>query len=116
MKVMDFGAFVNFFGAKDGLVHISPARRAAACRRSPTSSRKATRSRSSCSASTIAARSACPCVKAVDQGHRRRLKAKEAAERRLRPLTNRLLANTALEAKIPAPPAPDGTYRTARTS
>ena len=28
---MDFGAFVNFFGAKDGLVHISPARAAAAC-------------------------------------------------------------------------------------
>ena len=23
MKVVDFGAFVNFFGAKDGLVHIS---------------------------------------------------------------------------------------------
>ncbi len=23
MKVADFGAFVNFFGAKDGLVHIS---------------------------------------------------------------------------------------------
>ncbi|MCR6656443.1 MAG: S1 RNA-binding domain-containing protein [Opitutus sp.] len=22
MKVVDFGAFVNFFGAKDGLVHI----------------------------------------------------------------------------------------------
>ena len=23
MKIVDFGAFVNFFGAKDGLVHIS---------------------------------------------------------------------------------------------
>ena len=23
MKVVDFGAFVNFFGAKDGLVHVS---------------------------------------------------------------------------------------------
>jgi polyribonucleotide nucleotidyltransferase len=23
VKVMDFGAFVNFFGSKDGLVHIS---------------------------------------------------------------------------------------------
>ena len=23
VKVMDFGAFVNFFGPKDGLVHIS---------------------------------------------------------------------------------------------
>ncbi|MDP1987454.1 S1 RNA-binding domain-containing protein, partial [Phenylobacterium sp.] len=23
VKVMDFGAFVNFFGAKDGLVHVS---------------------------------------------------------------------------------------------
>jgi polyribonucleotide nucleotidyltransferase len=23
VKVMDFGAFVNFFGARDGLVHIS---------------------------------------------------------------------------------------------
>ena len=27
VKVMDFGAFVNFFGAKDGLVHISQLRR-----------------------------------------------------------------------------------------
>ena len=27
VKTADFGAFVNFFGAKDGLVHISPARR-----------------------------------------------------------------------------------------
>ena len=26
VKTMEFGAFVNFFGAKDGLVHISPAR------------------------------------------------------------------------------------------
>jgi polyribonucleotide nucleotidyltransferase len=24
VKVVDFGAFVNFFGAKDGLVHVSP--------------------------------------------------------------------------------------------
>ena len=31
VKVMDFGAFVNFFGAKDGLVHICAARVAAAC-------------------------------------------------------------------------------------
>ena len=23
VKVMEFGAFVNFFGAKDGLVHVS---------------------------------------------------------------------------------------------
>ena len=23
VKIMDFGAFVNFFGAKDGLVHVS---------------------------------------------------------------------------------------------
>ena len=23
MKIVDFGAFVNFFGAKDGLVHVS---------------------------------------------------------------------------------------------
>ena len=30
---MDFGAFVNFFGAKDGLVHISPARRRTACKK-----------------------------------------------------------------------------------
>ena len=42
VKVMDFGAFVNFFGAKDGLVHISQLA-SAACRRSPTSSRKARR-------------------------------------------------------------------------
>jgi polyribonucleotide nucleotidyltransferase len=32
VKVMDFGAFVNFFGAKDGLVHISQLA-ASACKR-----------------------------------------------------------------------------------
>ena len=42
VKVMDFGAFVNFFGSKDGLVHISQlaSRRV---QKTPTSSRKATR-------------------------------------------------------------------------
>ena len=58
VKVMDFGAFVNFFGAKDGLVHIC-SWRSAGCRTSRTSSRKATRSRSSSWASTSAARRAC---------------------------------------------------------
>ena len=33
VKVVDFGAFVNFFGAKDGLVHVSPDR--AGTRRQP---------------------------------------------------------------------------------
>ena len=41
VKIMDFGAFVNFFGAKDGLVHISELAPSAS-RKSPTSSRKAT--------------------------------------------------------------------------
>ena len=59
VKVMDFGAFVNFFGAKDGLVHISQLAAAPGAARHPTSSRKATRSRSSCWASTSAARCAC---------------------------------------------------------
>jgi polyribonucleotide nucleotidyltransferase len=39
---MDFGAFVNFFGAKDGLVHISQLG-GGASPRPPTSSRKARR-------------------------------------------------------------------------
>jgi polyribonucleotide nucleotidyltransferase len=39
---MEFGAFVNFFGPKDGLVHISNSLPSAS-RRSRTSSRKATR-------------------------------------------------------------------------
>jgi polyribonucleotide nucleotidyltransferase len=59
VKVVDFGAFVNFFGAKDGLVHISQLAPSASPR-SPMWSRKATRSGSSCWASTSAARSACP--------------------------------------------------------
>ena len=59
VKTADFGAFVNFFGAKDGLVHISQLADRARRTRPPTSSRKATRSGSSCSASTSAARSAC---------------------------------------------------------
>jgi polyribonucleotide nucleotidyltransferase len=54
----DFGAFVNFFGPKDGLVHVSQmANERVAIRK--TWSRKATRSGSSCSASTTAAKSAC---------------------------------------------------------
>ena len=43
VKVMDFGAFVNFFGAKDGLVHISQLGAAPGAEDRPTSSRKATR-------------------------------------------------------------------------
>jgi polyribonucleotide nucleotidyltransferase len=58
VKVADFGAFVNFFGPKDGLVHISQLAPSVSPR-PPTWSRKATRSGSSCSASTSAARSAC---------------------------------------------------------
>ena len=42
VKVMEFGAFVNFFGSRDGLVHISELARTGSPR-SPTSSRKATR-------------------------------------------------------------------------
>ena len=44
VKVVDFGAFVNFFGAEDGLVHMSELARDGSAR-SPKSSRKATRSR-----------------------------------------------------------------------
>ena len=57
VKVMDFGAFVNFFGRATASSTSASSRRAAS-RRPATSSRKATRSRSSCSASTSAARSA----------------------------------------------------------
>ena len=59
VKIVDFGAFVNFFGAKDGLVHICQLAAEPRRTRPPTSSRKATRSRSSSWASTIAARSGC---------------------------------------------------------
>jgi polyribonucleotide nucleotidyltransferase len=58
VKTMEFGAFVNFFGPKDGLVHI-PNSPPVASRRSRTSSRKATRSRSSSWVPTNAARSGC---------------------------------------------------------
>ena len=59
VKCMEFGAFVNFFGAKDGLVHISElaANRVAKVQDVV---KEATRSRSSSSARTTAARSACP--------------------------------------------------------
>jgi polyribonucleotide nucleotidyltransferase len=55
VKVVDFGAFVNFFGAKDGLVHISQISRT---RRQAVGRLKEgdRSSRSSSSASTIAAR------------------------------------------------------------
>ncbi len=58
VKTVDFGAFVNFLGARDGLVHISelaPQR----VGKVQTSSRSATRSRSRSWASMIAARSSC---------------------------------------------------------
>jgi polyribonucleotide nucleotidyltransferase len=42
VKTAEFGAFVNFFGAKDGLVHISQLAASASRRPSATSSRKAT--------------------------------------------------------------------------
>jgi polyribonucleotide nucleotidyltransferase len=42
VKTMEFGAFVNFFGPKDGLF-TSPSWPPAGSRRSPTWSRKATR-------------------------------------------------------------------------
>ena len=60
VKIMEFGAFVNFFGAKDGLVHISQLTQGRPADRAARSSRKARRSGSSCSASTTAARCACP--------------------------------------------------------
>jgi polyribonucleotide nucleotidyltransferase len=64
VKVVDFGAFVNFFGAKDGLVHISQisqrTRRQAVGR-----AQGRPRSRSSSWASTIAARPLS--MKVVDQ-------------------------------------------------
>ena len=41
VKVMDFGAFVNFFGPKDGLVHVSRAGGAARQQAVATWSRKA---------------------------------------------------------------------------
>ena len=59
VKVVDFGAFVNFFGSKDGLVHVSQMANERVAS-PPTWSRKATRSRSSSWASTSAARPACP--------------------------------------------------------
>jgi polyribonucleotide nucleotidyltransferase len=58
VDLKDFGAFVNFFGPKDGLVHVSQLAQERVGN-PKTSSRKATRSGSSCWASTIAARSAC---------------------------------------------------------
>ena len=30
VKIVDFGAFVNFFGKRDGLVHVQPDRKTAA--------------------------------------------------------------------------------------
>jgi polyribonucleotide nucleotidyltransferase len=59
VKIMDFGAFVNFFGPKDGLVHISQLASEMRPNIRKMSSRKARKSTSSCWASTIAARSAC---------------------------------------------------------
>ena len=58
VKVVDFGAFVNFFGAKDGLVHVSQISKERVPS-SPTSCTRARWSRSSCSASTTAARPSC---------------------------------------------------------
>ena len=60
VKIMEFGAFVNFFGAKDGLVHISQLDAGPAARPWTRSSRRARRSSSSCWASTTAARCASP--------------------------------------------------------
>ena len=61
VKVMEFGAFVNFFGPRDGLVHISQLRRGPA-EASPTDVVKEgdQESGSSCSASKTVARCACP--------------------------------------------------------
>ena len=75
---MEFGAFVNFFGAKDGLVHISQLAEPRA-EDLPTWSRKATRSGSSCSASTTAARSRLS-MKVVDQATGEDLEAKQKTE------------------------------------
>ena len=88
VKVMEFGAFVNFFGAKDGLVHISQLADEPRARRPPTSSRKATRSRSSCSASTIAARSGCRCASSTRRPARTSKRA--PAPRRPRPPSSKM--------------------------
>ena len=45
VKVMDFGAFVNFLGSRDGLVHISELAPQRVVARSATSSPSASRSR-----------------------------------------------------------------------
>src|SRR5258708_25366315 len=52
VKVMEFGAFVNFFGAKDGLVHISQLA-SARVQKTPTSATEADKSRSNCSGLAI---------------------------------------------------------------
>ena len=58
VKVVDFGAFVNFFGAKDGLVHISQISQEKVGKTSDVLS-EGRWSRSSWSASTTAARPSC---------------------------------------------------------
>ncbi|MGY3287558.1 polyribonucleotide nucleotidyltransferase [Bradyrhizobium sp. LM3.6] len=59
VKVMEFGAFVKTSLVPRTVSSTSASSLRRACRRPPTSSRKATRSRSSCSASMTAARPAC---------------------------------------------------------
>jgi polyribonucleotide nucleotidyltransferase len=61
VNLVDFGAFVNFMGGKDGLVHVSEIKNERV-ERCPTLCPKARRSRSRCWRSTSAARSACRCA------------------------------------------------------
>ena len=59
VKTVDFGAFVNFLGSRDGLVHVSEM--APQRVEKPTDVvKRATPSRSRSSASMTAARSSCP--------------------------------------------------------
>jgi Polyribonucleotide nucleotidyltransferase (polynucleotide phosphorylase) len=58
VKTVEFGAFVNFLGARDGLVHISELAPRRVGKVTDVVKEGASRSRSRCWASTIAARSA----------------------------------------------------------
>jgi polyribonucleotide nucleotidyltransferase len=64
VNIVDFGAFVNFMGGKDGLVHVSEMKNERV-EKPPTSSRKARKSRSRSSRSTTAARCACRCASSI---------------------------------------------------
>ena len=86
VKVVDFGAFVNFLGSRDGLVHISES--------SPQRVGKVAdvvkigdRSRSRCSASTTAARSSSACARSISRPARISAPLGAKASRRREPAT-----------------------------